>query len=231
MSGQGWANASMPRDVGEIRENQSWHWDDYCDAKRSTSTLQNKSQIWATVWRFKTHSPDRSFCLNRKWAARFKTPGTWTAVKERNLSWAQRRKRCACLCRVRDREPLGDLYGILPPSCPSWISHDTPWVRGESESVQGRWVSAPGSLCPRRPRPSLSGMRPSWPFGDGESHPFWLHSGEKWGPAEGHASWPLCRRASAKAGPKSSESDAAVNNTSSSLKKMALRASGLGHKY
>ncbi len=42
---------------------------------------------------------------------------------------------------------------------------------------------------------------------------------------------PLGGRASAKAGPKSSESDAAVNNTSSSPKETALRASGLGHKY
>ncbi len=92
--------------------------------------------------------------------------------------------------------PLGDLYGILPPCCLSWQSHDTPWTRGESESVPGRRLSATGSLCarrgtlssklcmpvcPRRPSTSLSGMRPLWPFVDGESHPFWLHSGEKRG--------------------------------------------------
>ncbi len=46
--------------------------------------------------------------------------------------------------------PLGNLYGILPPSCPSWQSHNIPWGRGESESVPGRWLSAPGSLCARR---------------------------------------------------------------------------------
>ncbi len=45
--------------------------------------------------------------------------------------------------------------------------------------------------------------------------------------AEGRASWPLSGRALAKAGPTSSESDAAVNNTSSSLKETASRASGL----
>ncbi len=37
--------------------------------------------------------------------------------------------------------------------------------------------------------------------------------------AEGRGSWPLGRKASAKAGPESSESDAALNNTSSSPKK------------
>ncbi len=39
MSGQGWAKASIPRGAGEIRENQSGHWNNSCDAKRSTSTL------------------------------------------------------------------------------------------------------------------------------------------------------------------------------------------------
>ncbi len=37
------------RGAAELRKNQSGHWDDSCDAKRSTSTLLNKSQIWATV--------------------------------------------------------------------------------------------------------------------------------------------------------------------------------------
>ncbi len=41
-------------------------------------------------------------------------------------------------------------------------------------------IQIPHALCTRRPRSSLS-IRPSWPFGDGESHPFWLHSGEKGG--------------------------------------------------
>ncbi len=105
LSGQGWASASMPRGSGELKENQSGDWNESCDAKRSTSALPNKSQIWTTVWWFNIHSPDLSFCLDRKSAARFKTPGTWTALKERNLSWDQRRRRHACLFRVRDREP------------------------------------------------------------------------------------------------------------------------------
>ncbi len=44
------------------------------------------------------------------------------------------------------------------------------------------------------------------------------------------ASWPLGGRASVKAGPKSSESEAAVNNTSSSPKETVSHASGLGYK-
>ncbi len=90
--GQGWANASMPRGAGELMENQSGHWNDSCDAKRSSSASPNKSQIWATVWRFNIHSPGLSFCLDRKSAARFKTPGTWTALRERNLSWDKKKK-------------------------------------------------------------------------------------------------------------------------------------------
>ncbi len=38
----------MPRGAGELRENQSGHWDNSCDAKRFTSALLNKSQIWQT---------------------------------------------------------------------------------------------------------------------------------------------------------------------------------------
>ncbi len=97
LSGQGWASASMPGGSGELKEIQSGDWNESCDAKRSTSALPNKSQIWILF--------DLSFCLDRKSAARFKTPGTLTAIKERNLSWDQRRRRRACLFRVRDREP------------------------------------------------------------------------------------------------------------------------------
>ncbi len=103
--GHRWANASMPRVVGKLRENQSGHWDDSWEAKRSSSASPNRSQIWDTVWRFNVHCPGLSFCLDRKSAARFSIPGTWTALKERNLSWDQRRRRRASLSRVRDREP------------------------------------------------------------------------------------------------------------------------------
>ncbi len=44
-------------------------------------------------------------CLDRKLAARFSIPGTWTALKDVNLYWDQRRRRRASLSRVRDREP------------------------------------------------------------------------------------------------------------------------------
>ncbi len=47
MSGQGWANASMPRGDGELRENQSGHWDDFCDAKRSTEDDERHvDEVW-----------------------------------------------------------------------------------------------------------------------------------------------------------------------------------------
>ncbi len=109
----------------------------------------NKFQIWATVCRFNIHSPDLSFCLHRKSAARFKTPGTWTALKERNLSWAQRRRQRACLFRVRDCEPpwrfIWDNTAVLSILTITWH----PWVRGESDLVPGRWLSASGSLLAR----------------------------------------------------------------------------------
>ncbi len=40
---------------------------------------------------------------NRPWGIVFS--GTWTALKDRNLSWDQRRRRHTSLSRVRDREP------------------------------------------------------------------------------------------------------------------------------
>ncbi len=125
--GHGWANASMPRVVVKLRENQSGHWDDSWKAKRSTSALPNRYQIWDPVWRFNIHSPGLSFCLDRKSAARFSIPGMWTALKERNLSLDQRRRRHASLSRVRATvNLLGGLCGTQPPYCPSWLWYDTP---------------------------------------------------------------------------------------------------------
>ncbi len=187
----------MPRVVGKFRENQSGHWDDSWEAKRSTSALPNRSQIWDTVWRFNIHSPGLSFCLDRKSAARFSTPGTWTALKERNLSWDQRRRWRASLSRVRDLEPpwrfMWDTTAILSVlTMMIWY----PRERGENTSKPGRQPWVPGSLYAkrgtlpstlhspaflRRPRPSLSLMRPSWSYGDGGSHPFSPRSGERRG--------------------------------------------------
>ncbi len=76
---------------------------------------------------------------------------------------------------------LDGLCGTQPLYCPSWLWYDTPRERGENTSKPGRqpWVpaslyakrgtlpSTPRSLvCLRRPRTSLSLMRPSWSYGD-----------------------------------------------------------------
>ncbi len=136
--GHGWANASMPRVVGKLRESQSGHWDDSWEAKRSTSALPNRSQIWDTVWWFNILSPGLSFCLDRKSAARFSIPGTWTALKERNLSWDQRRRRRAnCSGCATVNLPDG-LCGTQPPYCPFWLWYDAPRERGENTSKPGR---------------------------------------------------------------------------------------------
>ncbi len=113
----------MPRGARELREIQSGHWDDSCDAKRSTSP--NRSQIWNTVWQFSNHSPSLSFCLNRKSAARLKTPGKWTALRER--------KACSGCTTVKS---LGDLCQIPPLCCPCWLSHDTFWEGGKINQYQ-----------------------------------------------------------------------------------------------
>ncbi len=151
----------MPRVVEKLRENQSGHWDDSWEAKRSTSDLLKRSQIWDTVWRFNIHSPGLS--LDRKSAARFSIPG--------NVNCPQRKEacpRCATLTL-----PDG-LCGTQPPYCPFWLWYDTPRERGKNTSKPGRQPWVPGSLyakrgtlpstlcspvCPRRPRPSLSCVR------------------------------------------------------------------------
>ncbi len=88
---------------------------------------------------------------------------------------------------------LDGLCGTQPPYCPFWLWYDTPRERGENTSKPGRQPWVPGSLyakrgtlpstprspvCLRRPRPSLSLMRPSWSYADGGSHPFSPRSGE-----------------------------------------------------
>ncbi len=112
-------------------------------------------------FRFAEQIPNLDYCLmvqhpfprpeflprQKKSAARFKIPRTWTALRERNLSWDQRRRWHSGCTTVN---PLGDLWGIPPPCCPSWLSHGTSWEEGESESVPGRRLWDPGSLCARR---------------------------------------------------------------------------------
>ncbi len=71
-----------------------------------------------------TDSPDRSFCLDIKSAARFRTPGIWTALMDKNLSCAQRRSWRACLFRVRERKPpwrlMWDTTAMLSVLTTSW---------------------------------------------------------------------------------------------------------------
>ncbi len=112
MSDQGCASTSIPREVGWERENQRGHWVDSWDTKRCISAA------------LKVHSPDRSFCLDIKSAARFRTPGIWTALMDKNLSCAQRRSWRACLFRVRKRKPpwrlMWDTTAMLSVLTTSW---------------------------------------------------------------------------------------------------------------
>ncbi len=148
----GWANASMPRVLGKLRENQSGHWDDSWEAKRSTSTLPNRSQIWDTVWWFNIHFPGLSFCLDRKFQV---PPGSvlpereppskrGTCLGTKGEDDAQACPGCATL------NLLGGLCGTQPPYCPSWLWYDTPRERGENTSKPGRQPWVPGSLYAKR---------------------------------------------------------------------------------
>ncbi len=97
MSGQGCASSSISRKFGWDRENQSGHCVDYWDSKRSTSAVPNHSQIGSTIREFRIHSR----CLDRKSATRFRTPGTWTALRDKNLPCAQRSWRACRSSKTR----------------------------------------------------------------------------------------------------------------------------------
>ncbi len=168
-----------PESSGNSGRNQSGHWDDSWEAKRSTSASPNRSQIWDTVWRFNIHSPGLSFCLDRKSAARFSIPGTWTALKERNLSWDQRRRRRASLSRVRDREPpwrfMWDTTAILSVLTMIWYPPRTErkYFKARKTALSSRPVlyakrgtrpSTPcAPVCFRRTAPRLSWSHPFSP--------------------------------------------------------------------
>ncbi len=133
-------------------------------------------KIWATVWWFSIHSPGLSFCLNRKSSARFKTPGTWTALRvEELVLWPKEKTACKPVQDVRPWTPLAVYVGyhhhVVHPDY-----HMTPPEK--EEKVAGRRLWAPGSLCARRgtllskhhapvclrrPHPSQSLMCPSQP--------------------------------------------------------------------
>ncbi len=147
MSGQGCASASIPREVGWERENQRGPWVDSCDEKRSTSTTPNLSQIWSTVRRFSIYSPDLNFCLDKK--SRFKTPGTWTALRDKICPVPKEEAGAhACLGCVTRSLP-GDWYETPPPCCPSWRWHVSASGTVESEWELDEPLSTPGHLCAR----------------------------------------------------------------------------------
>ncbi len=117
---------------------------------------------------------------------------TWTCTGTKGEDGAQACPGCATV-----NLPDG-LCGTQPPCCLSWLWYDAPRGQGENTSKPERQPWVPGNLCAkrgtllsiprspvclRRPLPSPSLMRPSWPYGDGESHLFLPRSEEKWGPA------------------------------------------------
>ncbi len=155
--GHGWANASMPRVVEKLRENQSGHWDDSWEAKRSTSDLLKRSQIWDTVWRFNIHSPGLSFCLDRKSAARFSIPGTWTALKERKPVQGARPWPSLMVYVGHNRHIVRSDYDMIPPENGEKIPRRQPWVPGSLYAKRGTLPSTPCSpVCPQSaPQPVI----------------------------------------------------------------------------
>ncbi len=103
-----------------------WSWDSKSRLIRISQGDRYKRGVSSEnqVWRFNIHSPGLSFCRDRKSATRFSIPRTWTALKERNLSWDQRRRRHASLSRVRDCEPpwwfMWDITAILSALIMIW---------------------------------------------------------------------------------------------------------------
>ncbi len=133
--------------------------------------------------------PNLSFGLDRKSAARFKTPGTWTALKERNLSWVQRRRLRACLFRVRDREPpwwfIWDTTAML-----SILTITRKWISARKTALSSRQFMCQERNSPvQTPHAGLSSKTAPQPVRDASVvtiwqpwiAPFWLHYGEKGG--------------------------------------------------
>ncbi len=160
--GHGWANASMPRVVGKLRENQSGHWDDSWEAKRSTSALPNRSQIWDTVWRFNIHSP--------AWASvstENRPPGSvlpereppskrGTCLGTKGEDGAQACPGCATL------NLLGGLCGTQPPYCPPDYDMMPPRTGRKYFKARKTALSSRQFICQRGTLPSTLHSRPSF---------------------------------------------------------------------
>ncbi len=148
--GLGWANEYMPKSTGGLGENQSGHWDDSCDAKRSSSASPNRPQIWATVWRFNIHSARPEFLPRQKIGCKVQNSRNVNRSQVEELVLRPKEKTAQACSGCATVNRLGDLCGIPPPCCPSWLSYDTSWERGESDIAPRRRLWAPGSSCARR---------------------------------------------------------------------------------
>ncbi len=194
--GHGWANASMPRVVGNSGRTRA-------GTGMTLEKQRGPPPLCQTDPRSGIPS-DGSTSIPPAWASvstENRPPGSvlpereppskrGTCLGTKGEDGAQACPGCATL------NLLGGLCGTQPPYCPSWLWHDAPRERGENTSKPGRQPWVPGSLYAKRgtlpstlhlpaflgrPRPSLSLMRPSWSYGDGGSHPFSRRSGERRG--------------------------------------------------
>ncbi len=144
MSGQVWANASRPRGAGELRENESGHWHDSFDAKRSILLCQTipKSGL--------TFGGSRS------------TPPTWASVStesrlrgSRLLGREPLSRRGTCpeskggydvhvLFRVHDCEPpwrfIWDTTAMLSILTITWhpLSEGRKWISARKTALSSR---------------------------------------------------------------------------------------------
>ncbi len=144
MSGQGCASASIPREVSERGRIKG--------GIGSTPATQRGPPLPRRIFP-KSDPPyggsesiplHLSFCLDKKFAVRFKTPGTWTALRDKNLSYAQRRSWRACLFRVRDREhpwqfmwDTTAMLSFLPMTC-ECVRNGIKWVRARWTTLNSR---------------------------------------------------------------------------------------------
>ncbi len=94
--GQLCASASVPRGPS-VREKYSWRWEDSWEANRFTWASPNWLQISRIVSGWSRHSPGNVSCRESTSAARLSFPGMWTALRDLNCVWLQRRRwRASC---------------------------------------------------------------------------------------------------------------------------------------
>ncbi len=198
MSGQGCASASIPREAGWERENQRGHWVDPCDTMKSTSAAPNLSQIRSTIRWSSIHSPDLSFCLDKKQSCPPLGSGPLGhgPLSGTKMFPVPKEEAGAHVCSMCvPGSPPGDWCEGPPPCCPSWRWHASSSGTEESEWELDELLSTPERLCarpgtcltghhkpvvPRKPLPTQRGKRPLLPFGNSRLPPYVLHSGENW---------------------------------------------------